>query len=82
MPSRTAELAYAALAEWVPWYNQERLHEALGYQTPADRLTPSKLANPDPRNRIGINAGYFQVRGSDVLTCQLTGFCPEPRSLW
>ena len=35
-PWRTIEEVELATAEWVAWYNQERLHEALGYESPAE----------------------------------------------
>ena len=35
-PWRCIDDVELATAEWVAWYNQERLHEALGYQTPAE----------------------------------------------
>jgi len=35
-PWRTIEEVELATAEWVAWYNQERLHEALGYVPPAE----------------------------------------------
>ncbi|MBX8691553.1 transposase [Mycobacterium sp. 20091114027_K0903767] len=51
-----------ATAQWVTWYNQERLHEALGYLTPAEyqaALTaPSHDASQpaaDPGNHTGIH---------------------------
>jgi putative transposase len=35
-PWRCVDDVELATAEWVAWYNQERLHEALGYRTPAE----------------------------------------------
>ena len=35
-PWRCIDDVELATAEWVAWYNQERLHEALGYMTPAE----------------------------------------------
>ncbi|SPM34861.1 Transposase InsO and inactivated derivatives [Mycobacterium rhizamassiliense] len=35
-PWRCIDDVELATAGWVAWYNQERLHEALGYQTPAE----------------------------------------------
>lgn len=35
-PWRCIDDVELATAEWVAWYNQERLHEALGYQSPAE----------------------------------------------
>ena len=35
-PWRCIDGVELATAEWVAWYNQERLHEALGYHTPAE----------------------------------------------
>lgn len=35
-PWRTVDDVELATASWVTWYNQERLHEALGYQTPTE----------------------------------------------
>ena len=35
-PWRCIDNVELATAEWVAWYNQERLHEALGYQSPAE----------------------------------------------
>lgn len=35
-PWRCLDDVELSTAEWVAWYNQERLHEALGYQTPAE----------------------------------------------
>ena len=35
-PWRGIDDVELATAEWVAWYNQERLHEALGYQSPAE----------------------------------------------
>ena len=34
-PWRSVDDVELATAEWVAWYNQERLHEALGYVSPA-----------------------------------------------
>ncbi|MFC8316407.1 integrase core domain-containing protein [Gordonia sp. NPDC057258] len=33
-PWRTVEQVELATCEWVRWYNQKRLHEALNYQPP------------------------------------------------
>ncbi len=35
-PWRGVDDVELATAEWVAWYNQERLHEALGYVPPAE----------------------------------------------
>ncbi|TDH45994.1 hypothetical protein E2F47_27540, partial [Mycobacterium eburneum] len=35
-PWRCIDDVELATAEWVAWYNQERLHEALGYVPPAE----------------------------------------------
>lgn len=35
-PWRCLDDVELSTAEWVAWYNQKRLHEALGYQTPAE----------------------------------------------
>jgi transposase InsO family protein len=35
-PWRCIDDVELATAEWVAWYNQERLHEALRYQSPAE----------------------------------------------
>jgi hypothetical protein len=35
-PWRSIEQVELATAAWVSWFNQERLHEALGYMTPAE----------------------------------------------
>jgi len=35
-PWRCIDDVELSTAEWVAWYNQERLHEALGYLTPAE----------------------------------------------
>ncbi len=35
-PWRCIDDVELSTAEWVAWYNQERLHEALGYHTPAE----------------------------------------------
>jgi putative transposase len=35
-PWRCVDDVELATAEWVAWYNQERLHEALGYVPPAE----------------------------------------------
>ncbi len=35
-PWRCIDDIELAAAEWVAWYNQERLHEALRYRTPAE----------------------------------------------
>jgi uncharacterized membrane protein YkvA (DUF1232 family) len=35
-PWRCIDDVELATAEWVAWYNQERLHKALGYQSPAE----------------------------------------------
>lgn len=35
-PWRCVDDVELATAQWVAWYNQERLHEALGYHTPAE----------------------------------------------
>jgi putative transposase len=35
-PWRCIDDVELSTAEWVAWYNQERLHEALGYVPPAD----------------------------------------------
>ena len=35
-PWRCIDDVELSTAEWVAWYNQERLHEALGYQSPAE----------------------------------------------
>ena len=52
-PWKTVEQVELATLEWVYWYNNERLHEALGYRTPAEyeaALTgashPSENADP------------------------------------
>jgi transposase InsO family protein len=52
-PWRSIDDVELATAEWVAWYNQERLHEALGYVPPAEyeaALTsashPREPANP------------------------------------
>jgi putative transposase len=42
-----------ATAQWVTWYNQERLHEALGYQSPAEYAaaltgTSQPVSQPTP----------------------------------
>ena len=58
-PWRCIDDVELSTAEWVAWYNQERLHEALGY-IPTSRvrghleggLRHREPANPGPRNRI------------------------------
>ncbi len=67
-PWRCIDDVELATAEWVAWYNQERLHEALGYVPPAEyeaahtaRLTPCEPANPGPRNRLGTKPGAVQL---------------------
>ena len=35
-PWRSVADVELATAQWVAWYNQERLHEALGYVPPAE----------------------------------------------
>ena len=44
-PWRRVDDVELATAEWVAWYNQERLHEALGYVPPAEY----ELAPPSSR---------------------------------
>ncbi|PRC62690.1 IS3 family transposase, partial [Mycobacterium sp. ITM-2017-0098] len=35
-----------ATASWVAWYNQNRLHEALGYRSPAEYEAALTAASP------------------------------------
>jgi len=35
-PGTMAVRSVKGVAVWVAWYNKNRLHEALGYQTPAE----------------------------------------------
>ena len=44
-PWRCIDDVELSTAEWVAWYNQERLHEALGYQTPAEYETALAAAS-------------------------------------
>lgn len=37
----------AATAEWVAWYNQERLHEALGHVPPSEGYSTLRVACAD-----------------------------------
>ena len=66
-PWRCIDHVELSTAEWVFWYNEERLHEALGYVPPAEyeaalteHLTPREPANPGPRNRVGTKPGVLQ----------------------
>jgi putative transposase len=51
-PWRCIDDVELSTAQWVTWYNQERLHEALGYFPPAEyeaALTPHTLRVSQPR---------------------------------
>ncbi|QZA19637.1 integrase core domain-containing protein [Mycobacterium malmoense] len=53
-PWRCIDDVEFSTAEWAAWYNQERMHQALGYSTSRvrgrshRRLTPHEPANPGP----------------------------------
>ena len=44
-PWRSVDDVEFATASWVAWYNEERLHEALGYRTPAEYEAALKAAS-------------------------------------
>ncbi len=44
-----------ATFEWVSWWNEDRLHQSLGYRTPAEVETEFWRQNP-PQAIIGIKA--------------------------
>jgi putative transposase len=46
-PWRSIDDVELATASWVAWYNQERLHEALGYKTPAEYEAALTGTSPD-----------------------------------
>ena len=45
-PWRSVADVELATASWVAWYNQNRLHEALGYRSPAEYEAALKAASP------------------------------------
>ena len=70
-PWRCIDDVELATAQWVARYNQERLHEALGYPRSAEyeaALTgtshPREPADPGPRNRLGTKPGVVQPRAA------------------
>jgi putative transposase len=44
-PWRCLDDVELSTTQWVAWYNQERLHEALGYRTPAEYETALSAAS-------------------------------------
>jgi putative transposase len=44
-PWRNVEDVELATATWVAWYNQNRLHQALGYRSPAEYQDALKAAS-------------------------------------
>lgn len=49
-PCKTISDVEYATAGWVDWYNQRRLHSALGYLTPAQyEDTRYAAVNPEPQ---------------------------------
>lgn len=57
-PWRCVDDVELATAEWVAWYNQERLHEALGYVPPAEyeaALTSASLTTSQPTPALATN---------------------------
>src|SRR5262249_54847865 len=71
-PWRCVDDVEMATTEWMAWYTQERLHEALSYQTPAEYeaalndASHREPANSGPRNRLGIKPGVVHMSGSLV----------------
>jgi putative transposase len=48
---QTVEEARCGLANYFRFYNRERLHQALGYRTPAEVYTESQEGYHTPKNR-------------------------------
>jgi len=57
-PWRSVADVELATAQWVAWYNQERLHEALGYVSPAEyeaALTAASHPASQPTPALATN---------------------------
>ena len=54
-----------ATFEWVSWWNEDRLHQSLGYRTPVEgrnRILEEEAATGNNRNQgkcLGKNSGHF-----------------------
>jgi putative transposase len=68
-PWRCIDDIELATAQCVAWYNQERLHEALGYVPPAEydatlpgTSHPASQPTPALATQVGTKPGYFRPR--------------------
>ncbi|GAB1813083.1 integrase core domain-containing protein [Mycobacterium sp. MUNTM1] len=79
-PWRCIDDVELSTAQWVAWYNQERLHEALGYVSPSEyeaALTGTSQPASQPTPALATeeqNLGYFTpARGLPSAFEALTG---------
>jgi putative transposase len=54
-PWRSLAQVELATAEWVDWYNNQRLHSAIGHVPPAE-YESMFYAQPQPREVVGANS--------------------------
>jgi len=65
-PFKTADELELATLSWVYWYNQHRLHSAIGYRTPAEAEHDYYAKNPFQHQPVLEKTTLHQTRDSSV----------------